>query len=388
MNATKVGLICLGEAGNFGDDLILVAAVRALLSADPECSVSFLSYGQELDWRQIAVQLGLKRVPVRVRARREVLWIRDNRRLFAHADIIVFGGGGLLQTSHQPNRIYDWLSYIPVGRPPVLAVGHGLGPINDHWLARLQRLGDPFSESWVRDRHSLSLSRDKLDWSARQCHDFVDREFVASLLPPNTTERAGPRVLGVALREWDHLYPHEIAEHIGRVAVMYGCGQIAFFVLEAKSGGGRDVEFAKRVAEVVDIPAVSMHTYHPDSLFEFLSAMRDVDVAISMKLHSCAVWSAYGVPMLPIYYAPKVASFFGREFRGLEISTVVVSPLGADEKIHSARDVVTSRLNEVRLGSAPALNRPFGASERIRFQLSRTYRSVARRLQFGADRAA
>jgi hypothetical protein len=55
--------------------------------------------------------------------------------------------------------------------------------------------------------------------------------------------------------------------------------------------------------------------------------MQSVSIAVSMKLHSSAVWRASEVQMYPIYYAPKISSFFGKKFDGLEISRDVVAPV-------------------------------------------------------------
>lgn len=381
---TRVGLICLGEAGNLGDDLILIAAVRSILAVDPKSVVSFLSYGQELDWKALACQLGLSRLPERVRARREFLWIRDNRRLFARRDVIVFGGGGLLQTSHQPELIYDWLSYLPERGhgPPVLAVGHGLGPINDRWIARLQSLGDPFSESWVRDAYSLELSRNRLNWRASRCQDFVSKELIESLAPRASWQGVGPKVLGVAVRAWDGLDVRTVANHVTRVASLHECERVEFFVLETKSGSGRDFDLAREIVKALGPPAPSIRAYDPGRILEFLSAMRDVDVAISMKLHSCALWGACGVPIYPIYYAPKIASFFGRDFVGLQISGEIVGPADSNEAVPSASEVIATRLSRVRWESTRVMDKGFSASERARFQFTRTCRSVARRLSF------
>ena len=383
MIARRVGIIGLGEAGNLGDDLILIAAVRALLLADPRSAVTYLSNNQRLDWPTLAEYLSLPRLPQHRRVRRELLWLRDNRRIFSDFDLILFGGGGLLQTSHEPDRIYDWLSYLPDGRrrPPVLAVAHGLGPIDDEWIRRLRSLGDPFNESWVRDEFSQRLCREALDWNASVCLDFVDSELLAKLTSAEVGATTRAKILGVALRAWPELDVSAVAAHIIRVAEDARCHEVEFFVLEARSGTGRDVEVSSSVARALGGLPWTIRVYRPTELMTFLAAMRVVHVAISMKLHSCAVWSSFGVPIYPIYYAPKVSSFFGQQFDGFKISYDIMVPFVGQQTAPSATDIVLSRYSDV-LHESP--RQPpkalFKNRERAKFQLARVGRSLRRRV--------
>lgn len=375
----RVGVVCLGEAANLGDDLILIAVVRAVHSALPGARIDFLSHGSPLPWVALADLLGLPDTPTGIRVRTDLGPVHDRKKVFADADVVVFGGGGLLQSSHRPDPVYEWLSYLPRGAavPPVLAVGHGIGPLSERWIERLRDMGPLLNESWVRDRYSLAIATDELEWPTKLCNDFVTPELVRRVSARPVGEPGTDAPLGVALRHWPGLPPTQVAAHIRTVADRHGCRRIHYWVLE--SGSSVDTCFVDQVMSEVDRANQFKNVYEPSGITDFLGGMSEMSVAISMKLHSSAIWDAFGVPMYPIVYAPKVASFFGVEWQGLSMLDRPVEPSRPDPSTPSAAAVVAERLGALADGDRvrrSGLHR----SERVRFQLLRSLNSLSIRL--------
>lgn len=375
----RIGIVSLGEAGNLGDDLILIAVVDAIMSEWPDAEVSYLSFGQRLEWDGIARGRGLSRTPHPITDRPELPLLRENKRLFRDRDVIVFGGGGLLQTSHSPDRPYEWLSYLPTGRrsPSVVAVGLGLGPLNERWSRRLVRLGSPFDRAWVRDPDSLRVARTQLGWQAEECRDFIDKEFLSTFRATVDGEGSGPGVLGVALRSWPGLDVATAALMIDTLSRQYDCSRVEFFVLESNRGRGIDVDFSRKVADAVRLPA-DVLPYEGRHLVEFVGRMMTVKAAVSMKLHSSAIWSSASIPLHPIFYAPKISAFFGVPYRGLEISEEVMLPAPEDPRVPRSAAALVEGVRSV-FSEAAAGNR-FGVMQRLRFQSLRVARAVRRRI--------
>ena len=127
MSKLRIGVVSLGEAGNLGDDLILLAVLESVYGHG-HVDVAYLSHGRQLDLG-LLTHLGLSSVP----ERRPVLpgYVHPARasQLFGDREAILFGGGGLLQTSHHPERPYVWLRYFPRRLVPILGVGLGIGPL-------------------------------------------------------------------------------------------------------------------------------------------------------------------------------------------------------------------------------------------------------------------
>jgi len=380
--AKQIAIVSLGEAGNLGDDLILLAVVQAISDTCPEVEVSFLSFGEHLEWKSLAPRLQLRAVPKPFSPTRDWPGSRSHARLFASSDLIVFGGGGLIQTSHNPDQPYSWLSYLPNTKdgPKVLAVGLGLGPISDVWKGRLQSLGSPFDATYLRDQQSLRVAHDDLGWAALRCIDFVDGRFLSQFLDPNGTKPQANR-LGVALRAWPGLSAEVVARHVMEVARRHDIEQVDFFVLESKGGQGIDVSFAESVQRrTLDMDG-RIHVYTGQNLEPLLHEMARCEIAISMKLHASAIWAAQEVPMYPIVYAPKIASFFGLPYEGLSIVGHVVPPVQEEVDAPRSASIVGQMVPQLLSKSAPPVGGRFSRGARFKFQCNEFPRNVGSRFR-------
>lgn len=334
----------MSEAGNYGDDLISLAVVQAIEHAIPEVEVHHLSFGQPLVWDEYRTSLGLRNVPFPVKPDRDLPGTSVGSRAFQEMDALVFGGGGLLQSTHHADRPYHWLRYLPSDPTiPVLAAGLGVGPLRSSWLRKLHVLGQPFNECFVRDELSQNLTNEVLGWNAELCSDFVDEEFLKQLIPSGL-DAGGSRILGVALRAWPGIDANRVAQHIATVTTEHSIDEIRFFVLEANRGRGDDVVFSRSVMTQLRGTRTSLYVYEPRSLTGFTELMASCNVAISMKLHASAVWAAVDLPIYPIVYAPKIAAFFGLEYKGPQIHERVVEPLSRPRAWPRAEEVLEMRL--------------------------------------------
>ncbi|WP_199516381.1 polysaccharide pyruvyl transferase family protein [Nucisporomicrobium flavum] len=353
MTVRRVGVVGLGEAGNFGDDLILIAISQAITSALTDSEISFTGYGYRLDWPSISTQLGTDLSPHAKRSSRDLPGSQQDARLFSDCDVVLFGGGGLFETSHHPYRPYHWLRYLPRTKPliPVLAVGIGIGPLTRKWQAKLRSLGSPFTDCYLRDAESIEYARTRLGWEAQRCHDFVDAAFLRQFgLVHSSQHDNTARRLGVAVRAWPGLGPSTLAAHIDNVATREDVDSINFYVLEAPGDRGPDVPFTEAVMAHLRHRRTTLRKYRGAEIVDFIRDMNACSVAISMKLHSSAVWGAADVPMYPIFYAPKTASMFGKPYRGLEVLDTKLRPIADDPSVPPSRRVVYDWLNAIDEG--------------------------------------
>ena len=346
--AVTIGQIGLAEAGNLGDDLILMAALRAVSFTVPDAQVRYLSFGQRLDWNMLRGLLGITVALERVPVGKEYVEPLRAHRAFSDCHAILFGGGGLLETSHNPYRPYHWLRYLGRGRhhPPALAVGLGIGPLSDPWMVRLKRGPDFFETCWLRDEGSAALAT-TFGWEAQLCLDYVDGALLGALgLPPGSAPKHGP--LGVSLRAWPGLDAPAMATHIESVAEAQHSDRVAFFVLESKDGAGPDVDFTRAVRRALRVPSTEL-VYSAGNLVELLQGMASCASAVSMKLHAGAVWTHLGAPVYPVIYAPKVSAMFDLPYRGLQIldHPVAAPPPSGRVDLPSAPQVVQEWLPRV-----------------------------------------
>ena len=382
----RIGIVGLGEAGNLGDDLILIATAQAIAGAIDGVEIHFISHGRPVDWDKIFRALAFECRLVRNVPSRDFPFSRHDRDLLAHCDAIVLGGGGLFETSHHPQRPYYWLHFLPTASSPtpVIAVGLGLGPLTDAWTRRLRDMGSPFDECFVRDDESLALSTNDLHWPAMRCRDFVDAEFLDQLLcPSNARPRRYPkRTLGVALRAWPGLQVGPVAAHINRIAATLDAEEVRFFVLEANANGS-DISYAQAVMARVATTYKLMHLYEPNDVLDFVTSMARCDAAISMKLHSSAIWAAASVPIYPISYAPKTAAFFDVPYTGLEVFSTTREPR-PEGGVPRAQYVLKAWLARAEVGELVSSARSMPTlAQRLQYQTQAFATNVWRRLISG-----
>lgn len=367
----RVGVIGLGEAGNLGDDLILIACIASIRQAVPDAEVAHLSFGQTLPWATLEDLIpGSAATIEHRRPRRDWPLSRSAEKLFADCDYVLLGGGGLLQDTHHPWRPYHWLRYLPETRAPAIGVGLGAGPLSARWVRRLARMRSPLEFVAMRDPDSVGLV-DQLGWPTRLSTDYVGSGFLHQMLEvPGGRTTPVEGLLGVSLRSWPGLTAEHVATHVEGIARRTGRSHLAFFVLEAKDGQGVDVEFTTDVCRLLGESPSQVHVYEPGRVREFVGSMGRCSAAVSMKLHASIVWSAQGVALFPILYAPKTAAAFGLRYQGLELLEEPVPLAGnpADAiPIESLAEEWLSKQARVAL-DLPRVRPRLGRGTRVRFQ--------------------
>lgn len=379
----RVGIVAMGEAGNLGDDLILIRTIDAIYRGNPAADVRFLSHGVPVNWASVSARLGWVNSPTPVPLRREVPGRRTNTRSFEGSDLVIFGGGGLLQNSHSVHEPYHWLSHLPHGATaaPVVAMGLGLGPFDPQWRTRLAK-GSPFAEAFLRDQQSRELA-DEFGWESELCQDIVTGDvrdwFGAEGGSPD------PKAVGVALRAWPGLDVREVARVLEKVTVSRGADRIIAYVLEDKPWDHTDLKFTHEVLQTLD-PSLTthVHTYLTGDVPGFVDGMLAPAAALSMKLHSSIVWGGAGTELVPIIYAPKVASLFGRPYNGLEVLEEVVE-LPLSNEPHAAQvveELVSGRRELPECQAGPYFTR----WDALRYRGVRTGAGVARRVTSVVER--
>ena len=183
----------------------------------------------------------------------------------------------------------------------------------------------------------------------------------------------------MALRRWPGLNVAATARHVGRIAEAHGVDTVRFFVLEA-GAGGPDVAFTEEVCRQLGTRDATTLPYLGADLLAFAGAMAECSVAISMKLHSSALWAAMNVPMYPISYAPKTAAFFGQAFDGLKVYDQILEPAVDEDSVPRATDVVSAWLRRALCGQVPVTRAVLTGGDKLRLQASRTAVNVYRKL--------
>lgn len=288
---------------NNGDEAMLYAMLKALeqkiqcfepvvLSKDPEGTRKFFG--------------------VRAVSRHDLSSILGELR---EADLLISGGGGLLQDVTGPNSILYYLGIVSLARmlnKPVFFYGQGIGPVSTV-LGRtlMQLVVNRVNLITVRDRESkgelseLGVCRPKVEVTADPALGLDIGEICSE---PGAEILAGIGVMpgdlvGISVRGWkgDSTYMTTIAKVCD--GLMAKGRQVVFLPMHYPADVAASKEVAARMSGVPFIIERQLN------FKEMLSLMMHTRMIVGMRLHFLIFGALLNIPMVGISYDPKVDRF-------------------------------------------------------------------------------
>ena len=231
------------------------------------------------------------------------------------ADLLISGGGSLLQNVTSGRSLYYYLAIIffalIFGRK-VMLYAQGIGPIRGMLAHKLMNLIiNRVDLITVRDRGSLEeLSRLKIT----RPKIFCTADPVLAIKPASLD--IGKKILarysvvddgkfiGVAIRHWINWenFRNELATALDRLALETGA-KIIFLPMKFPE----DIRAAQSTAALMKNTVTVLNEEF--STQEILSLVGCMDVLIGVRLHALIFAGVMNVPMLGISYDPKIERF-------------------------------------------------------------------------------
>lgn len=279
---------------NAGDEAVLKSIVNDL-------------YAQDLHLKLTVLSNQPKETMIYYRAQSINRWdIKALIKTLKEADLLISGGGSLLQDVTSPHGFLYYLGVIGLAKllkVPVMIYAQGLGPLNrplSRWLSgSVLRF---VNYATFRDEDSLRLFNSlghKMP-EASLCFDPVlgyEPQELPSLLGENTS---GKKRLLFALRAWQGLNSDLFKKAIKALEDEY-----EIYLLPMHKGS--DTHFAKLILHKTDTKAVLLRDDY--SLDELMSLFKEVDIVVSMRLHGLIMAANQKKPILALSYDPKCDSF-------------------------------------------------------------------------------
>lgn len=291
-------------AGNAGDEAILDALIISIRKLAPDTVITVLSF----DPAGTARQYGVEAVP-RYNLKAVIASLRQ-------ADLLISGGGGLLQDATGPASVPYYLGLAALSRfvgTPVIILGQSVGPLNMPTTRLLARLLLPFiSQAVVRDETSALLLTE-LGYPSDRIYVTADlalsgeepnKEAGRSLLEANGFNSNKPWI-AVSLRPWDdnrHLAVSGKA--LGRFAAASGC-ELLFVPFQASQDRAACLDACRcaGTGQVLDAEV---------SAADIKNIIAAADFLVGMRFHSLVFAAMGAVPSLALEYDPKVTAIVGR----------------------------------------------------------------------------
>ena len=290
---------------NAGDEAMLAAMIEVLSDLDPQVNITVISTDPEDTKRRHGVHA--------------VYWLSfgEIASELRSADLLISGGGSLLQNVTSGRSLYYYLGVIWLAERlgvPVMLYAQGIGPVCGG-LARslMRRIAGGVSLITVRDHGSfeeienLGIVRPPVEVTADPVLAIhpVDLGIGRGILKRANADGAKP-VIGVSVREWrgwEH-YKQVIAEAADRAAKELEA-RVVFFPMQVPE----DVRTAEDIAARMKAKATVLTDEFSTS--ELLSLVGNFDLLLAVRLHALIFAGVMGVPMVGVSYDPKIDRFLG-----------------------------------------------------------------------------
>ena len=288
---------------NGGDEAMLAAMLEVMREEIPDLSATVISINPEYTKRRHHVDA----------VERRDIW--NIIKKIRAADLLISGGGSLLQNVTSGRSLYYYLAIIffalTFGRK-VMLYAQGIGPIRGATAHKLMNIIlNRVDLITVRDHGSLEelerlqITRPKIFCTADPVLALkpVSLDIGEKILARNSIVRDG-KFIGVAIRHWIDWenFNRELAAALDRLAEETAA-KIIFLPMKFPE----DIRAAQSTAAQMKTPCTVLNEEF--STREILSLVGCMDVLIGVRLHALIFAGVMGVPMLGISYDPKIERF-------------------------------------------------------------------------------
>lgn len=288
---------------NAGDEAMLAAMIEAFTDLEPSVSITVIS-GNPKDTRE---RHGVK-----------ALYRLNYPKIFAaiaRCDLLISGGGSLLQDVTSDRSIYYYLSIVFIAKhlgKPVMLYAQGIGPVRKAMAqAAMRYIGNKVDLITVRDEGSraelkyLGVDQPPVFVTADPVLAMhpVDRQIGRTILRKYHVEGARP-IVGISVREWKDWghYKTVLAQTADYLVRNYQA-RVVFLPMQWPD----DYEAAQRVVSHMQESATLLEEEYTTT--EMLSLVGNLDLLIGVRLHALIFAAVMHVPLLGISYDPKIDRF-------------------------------------------------------------------------------
>ena len=278
---------------NAGDEAVCKSIISDLRAHDPRLNIVVLSHQPEktaLTYKVSAVNRW-KLLPV--------------FKTLKNADLLISGGGSLLQDVSSKYGLYYYLSIILLAKllgKPTMIYAQGLGPITLPLNRKISGLIlKHATKVTFRDKESQALF-DSLGQNMPKSELVFDPVlgYQDKVMKAMFTKDPHKKTLVFALRAWKNLSPSLFSRAIDKLSDDY---QILLLPLHL----GSDDSFAKLIQAECQSPVEILDKNY--TIDELMAIFSQADATIAMRLHGLIMSAAQEKPLLALSYDPKCASF-------------------------------------------------------------------------------
>lgn len=288
--------------GNSGDEAILSTVIRDLRELDPNIQITVLS---------IKPSETKKNHGVFAINRYDLIKVY---RYIKKCDLLVFGGGSLIQDISSTRSLLYYLLILRIGiflNKKIILYANGIGPVNS--LKNRQRAKKVLNKAdtiTLRESDSLELLN---EIGVNKPNIIITADPVLTYKQVNSKKLElifdkedipiNSQVFGVNLREWSVIgnLEAEIVHTINNINERYDLLPVFIPMSQA------DRNISERVRKKLKCKSYMLkEDYLPDALIAITGKMKFV---IAMRLHTLIYASINSIPMIGLVYDPKIKGY-------------------------------------------------------------------------------
>jgi len=293
--------------GNAGDEAILIAIVDSLKKLKSNIEITALSADPMKTKERYGINAVQRTNPIAI------------IRAISKADLVISGGGGLLQdvTSNRSIPYYLFILYLAKKlNKKVMFYANGVGPVFREMNKRMIKLvGNMVDLITVRDEQSkkelehLGVTKPPIIVTADPAFVLnpVDDERGYSILKKlNINLREHHLKIGVSVRPWNLNKSREVIAKACDFLVKSHNADIIFLPMQYPNDYNESVEVMKLMKESAQIVPEALDPR------EVLWLCGQMDIIFGMRLHALIFGAMREVPLVGLVYDPKVEYFLKR----------------------------------------------------------------------------
>jgi polysaccharide pyruvyl transferase CsaB len=321
--------------GNLGDEALLSVIVAALRRRHANCEIDVLTGDPAGTARTYGVE---------ATARADLAAVR---RAIGAADIVISGGGGLLQNATSLRSLFYYAGVIGMAvraGKPTMIFAQSVGPLDFWGKAVVRQLCRGVARATVRDERSRRLlapliAGTAVERTADPVFLFAPGESPLDLAAEGLG--ASDPLVVVSVRRWQGTdrTAAALATAVDRLADAYGA-RVAFLPL----GGAPDAEVSTVVIRRCRSNPVLLPSY---SLAQAAQVIANARLVVGMRLHALIIAARLGVPFTALPYDPKVSALLEELRYPLEPLFVPGGNVPSSTEIEGRIDRVWSRREEL-----------------------------------------
>ena len=277
---------------NAGDEAVLAGLVKGLRTRMPASKLAIEALS--IDPKKTQVMHGIEA--------RHRMKLGSVVSAIADCDLLLSGGGSLLQDTTSPHSIFYYLGIVRLAQlmgKRTMFIAQGIGPLN---LARSRRLtasvANRLDSITVRDEDSASLLRE-IGVSRPPIEVTADPALLMGVEP--TARSISP---AVALRSWQS----QTGTLIEELAEAWQSAIPDLFPTAMPMHHGADEDVNDQFIAQLKHGASSPQSIRAE-LAPLLQVAANSPIVVGMRLHALIFAAASGTPSVALSYDPKVAAF-------------------------------------------------------------------------------